>query len=42
MPAITTYPTKATPVGADKFLGTDSADGSTKDFTITDQTWPYE
>jgi len=35
MANISTYPTKATPIGADRLVGTDSADGSTKNFTLT-------
>jgi len=34
MPNISTYATKTTPVGADKVAGTDSVDGSTKNFTL--------
>lgn len=35
MPNITTYATKATPMGADKLPGTDSVDGSTKNFLLS-------
>jgi len=35
MPNITTYATKATPIGADRLVGTDSADGSTKNFLVS-------
>ncbi len=35
MANISTYATKATPVGADKTIGTDSADGTTKNFLFS-------
>lgn len=34
MPNISTYATKGTPVAADRLIGTDSADGSTKNFRV--------
>ncbi len=34
MPNIATYTTKTTPMGADKLVGTDSVDGSTKNFAL--------
>jgi len=34
VPNINSYPTKSVPTGADKLPGTDSSDGSTKNFTL--------